>query len=292
MSRLLPATLLLLLMVAAPAFAATGLPQLDFADSLYAEGDYYRAITEYKRFLFQHPQADEGAHARLRIARAFLAGDRWQQAEEQLQLLQKNWPTSPEALRGALLYAEIPFRRGLYTQARQRYRLLGELHPEQAPSARYRVAWTFIEQQDYSAAGDELSRLARPQAAGLAADLDQLRQLEEKSPLLAGSLSALLPGAGQLYVGRTRDAGISFALNAAFILAAIEAFDNDNQVLGGILVFFELGWYSGNIYNAVNGAHKSNRDQRLDTLQRLRDRHGLDLELGRRTAMLKWRTRF
>jgi len=27
----------------------------------------------------------------------------------------------------------------------------------------------------------------------------------------------------------------------------------------GILSFFEAGWYAGNVYGAVNGAHKYNR---------------------------------
>jgi len=292
MPRLLTLALLLLALAALPLHAAEVSAQLDFADALYAEGDHYRAITEYKRFIHQNPQMPACAHARLRIARSYLAGERWSEAEKQLQRLQENWPTSPEALRGALLYAEIPFRRGQYAHARQRYRLAGKQHPEQLLPSRYRVAWTYIEQGEYPAAHEELVSLQQPQASELAADLEQLQQLEEKSPGLAGGLSALLPGAGQLYVGRSRDAGISFALNAAFILATLEAFDNDNEFLGGILLFFELGWYSGNIYNAVNGAHHSNREQRENLLQQLRDQHGFDLRLTPDAAMLQWRGQF
>jgi len=50
-------------------------------------------------------------------------------------------------------------------------------------------------------------------------------------------------------------------------------------VLGGILVFFEAGWYGGNIYNAMNGAHKFNRDRREEETQRLRERFGVTLGL-------------
>jgi len=284
--------LLLLVLTAGPALSASPFPQLEFADALYAEGDYYRAITEYKRFLFENPNAREGAHARLRIARSYLAGERWTEAEDHLQRLQQDWPASAEARRGALLYAEIPFRRGLFAQSRERYRLIPGDYPQQAPAAGYRIAWTYIEEGSYQAARQQLAELQLPQAGQLATDLSQLEQLKEKSPLAAGLLSAALPGAGQLYAGRPRDAGISFALNAAFILAAIEAFDNDNEVLGGILLFCELGWYSGNIYNAVSNAHKHNRDQRREQLQQLRNQHGLDLRLDRHAALVEYRLRF
>jgi tetratricopeptide (TPR) repeat protein len=284
--------LLLSILTSIPVAAAVVNPQLDFADHLFAEGDYYRAVTEYKRFLFQHPEDPAAPVAILRMVRSFIAGERWDEAETQLTLLQEKWPTSPEARRGALLYAEIPFRQGDYALARERYSLLESRDPQLQAAARYRIAWTHIEQGDYPAAETQLRLLHDPAAEGLAADLPPLEHLPEKSPGLAGSLSAVLPGAGQLYVGRKRDAALAFTLNAAFILAAIEAFDNDNHVLGGILVFFELGWYTGNIYNATNSAHKHNRRLHEDERKKLRNRHGLDLAVAPETAMLTWTRSF
>jgi hypothetical protein len=51
----------------------------------------------------------------------------------------------------------------------------------------------------------------------------------------------------------------------------VEAFQHNQNVIGGILTFFELGWYSGNIYSAVASAHKYNRKMKqeyLDNLER------------------------
>jgi hypothetical protein len=39
--------------------------------------------------------------------------------------------------------------------------------------------------------------------------------------------------------------------------------------VGGILTFFELGWYSGNIYSAVSSAHKYNRERKKEYLDLL-----------------------
>jgi hypothetical protein len=84
-------------------------------------------------------------------------------------------------------------------------------------------------------------------------------RLPYKSPSTAGVLAGVLPGSGHLYCDRYKDGVVAFLLNGLFTWAAIEAFDNDHEVLGGILGFLELGWYSGNIYSAVNSAHKHNR---------------------------------
>ena len=101
--------------------------------------------------------------------------------------------------------------------------------------------------------------------------------LPRKSPALAGTLAAVLPGAGHLYAERPRDALVSFLLNGSFIWAAVELFRNNNNVAGGIVAFFELGWYGGNIYSAVSSAHKYNKRIEDEYLQGLKDKSGISL---------------
>jgi hypothetical protein len=69
-------------------------------------------------------------------------------------------------------------------------------------------------------------------------------------------------------------------VNGLFIWAAVQAFQSDQDVLGGILTFIELGFYSGNIYSAVNAAHKYNRKVRNDFRGNLKDRLDLNLFAG------------
>ena len=71
---------------------------------------------------------------------------------------------------------------------------------------------------------------------------------------------------GHLYSERYRDAAVAFVLNGAFIWGMVEAFQHKNYAVGGILTFFELGWYSGNIYSAVSSAHKYNRNKKKEYL--------------------------
>jgi len=292
--HVLPLLLVVQLLAMSPVWGNDQRQVFSFAEQLYAEQDYYRAITEYKRFLNLAPDAPEAPRAALRIGESLLAGERWEDAERVLQRVLSSYPRSAAAEQASLLLPEIAYRQQRYSLASEQFRKLAETTttPQTSAQARYRLAWSEIEQRNFAAAIEELNRLDSPQADRLAAALAGRQPIAGKSPLLAGSFSALLPGAGQLYTGNLRDAGLAFTLNAAFIWAAVEAFDHDNEALGGILCFFEIGWYGGNIYNAVNHAHQSNQ-RRYDAEKRdLQNRHGIQLKLGPETGLVELYGRF
>ena len=112
----------------------------------------------------------------------------------------------------------------------------------------------------------------------LSREMSRKSDLKTKSPTLAGIL-AVIPGAGHLYCGRYRDATVAFILNSAMIYAAYEAFDHDQNVLGGLITFFELGFYAGNIYSAVGSAHKHNRSVKKGFLDYLKQNSRVTLGL-------------
>lgn len=265
----------------------------DFARHLFSQGDYYRAITEYKRFLYLDPEGEMASSAALGIAESYLAGERWSQAEKALQEVRADYPNSDAADAALLLLGDVALQKGDAVLAAERYgEAANQLSGEAAARARYRQGWALIEQTRYDDAREVLRESSRPVAGGLAEELTALENLPRRSPALAGTLSAVLPGAGQLYAGRPRDAALSLLLNAAFILGAIESFENDQHVLGGILLFFEAGWYTGNIYNAANSAHKFNRDRREEAEDRLRERFGLKLGMAGSTPLAGLRIQF
>ena len=119
-----------------------------------------------------------------------------------------------------------------------------------------------------------------PKSDYLAQGLDRVQEIPQKSPATAGALAAILPGSGHLYCERYRDAVIAFLLNGAFIWGMVEAFEQKDYVVGGILTFFELGWYSGNIYSAVAGAHKYNRGKKQEYLDHLEKGGGFSLGIS------------
>jgi len=243
-----------------------------FAEHLFAEEEYYRAITEYKRLLFLFPRHSLKWKARLRIGECYQKGEKWEEAIAAYRKLQSRLkimaahPPSSAILHRELFYktGECYYSLGEYWQARQALEELITGFPENeefTDKARYLIGRCYLAESKWRDAGAEFSKLRQaPNAQELSRKARQGDDLPSKSPWKAGLLSAVLPGLGQLYVGRKQDAAVAFTLNAVFIWAAYEAFQNDDDAVGGILAFFELGWYTGNIYSATSSAHKYNRD--------------------------------
>ncbi|WP_303721495.1 tol-pal system YbgF family protein [Malonomonas rubra] len=290
----MPATLFLLLLlfwIPQPLFAAeTDL--FSFAESLAAEKDHYRAITEYKRFLHYYPKDNRVPKAQLAIAKSLLAGERWLKADEALEKVWRNNPASPEAKLARELYARAAFERGDYPTARKRYQSLKKLFPATAAGCNYNIGRSYLEENRLPEAEKAFAELPSPEAEKLEAVIEDFRSLPRKSPPVAGTLSAILPGTGQLYTERPKQAGVAFALNAAFIYGSIEAWNNDNYAVAGILSLFEIGWYGGNIYNAMNNAHKINRAREEQFKQLLQKRGGLSLGFSGNTPWLQARFHF
>lgn len=286
--------LVLLFLLPALSQAASLTDQLGFADSLAAEGDHYRAITEYKRFIFTRPDSQFVPRARLSIATSLLAGQRWQEADDVFETLFTLHPTTREATVGRILYADSAYDRGAFSTARERFRTLRKKtqNAKTINYANFRIGWTFLEQNRARAAGETFDLLPPDTRQALATQLEQFKTLPQKSPRLAAALSVILPGGGQAYTGRYRQAATAFLLNGVFILGALEAFDNNNNVTGGILLFFELGWYGGNIYNATNNAYKYNQRIRHDFMEQMRERIKLQAGLVGKVPLLGLSYRF
>jgi len=85
-------------------------------------------------------------------------------------------------------------------------------------------------------------------------DLYSDYQAIRKSPFLAGSLNAICPGLGYLYLGQKQSALTALLLNTATSAAAYYFYRNDNLPAALLTLSFESGWYFGGIYGATEEA--------------------------------------
>jgi tetratricopeptide (TPR) repeat protein len=252
--------------------------QMDLADHFLLEGDYYRAITEYKRFLFFFPRSPRVEEALWKIARSYFKGKKWDEAISACDDLLKKNPVPSTKAEAFLLKGRAFVEKKDYSQARMFFQMAEEASPGPplVDEAHWQIALTYVKEEKWREAADELRQIDRnsklyPKGESFARGLDRIREIPQKSPEMAGFLAAILPGAGHLYTERYRDAAVAFLLNGVFIWGIVEAFAHDDYAIGGILTFFELGWYSGNIYSAVGSAQKYNRKKKqeyLDFLER------------------------
>lgn len=259
--------------------------QMDLGDYFFKEGDYYRAITEYKRFLFFFPGSAGAEEALFKIAKSYFNGKKWDESILAIDDLRRKFPSSKFVAEALLLKGLCFLEKKEYSQARHFFQNVQEVFPDSpvADKAKWQIALTYVKEERWKQAISEFKKISKnnelyPKSEYFAKGLERIDELPQKSPETAGILAAILPGAGHLYCERYRDAGIAFGLNAAFIWGMVEAFEHKSYIVGGILTFFELGWYSGNIYSAVSSAHKYNKKMRQEYLDRLEK--GVNLTLG------------
>jgi TolA-binding protein len=255
--------------------------QYDFAESLFRDKDYERAITEYKRCIFLFPEGTFSERAALMIGHSYFKLERWSKAVSSFGEFIEKYQESPNI-------AEAYYFKGAGERRLKRYddALLSLEWIEKSDSEEYRDravlerALVYVDKDNWERAQALFSTVHEDSdyfdsARIFSMSLDNVANIPQKSPTVAGTLAALIPGAGHLYTERYRDALVAFLLNAAFIGAAYEFFDDENYSAGIIASVFELGWYAGNIYSAVGSAHKFNRRMRNDFIDGLMIKTGI-----------------
>jgi len=79
-----------------------------------------------------------------------------------------------------------------------------------------------------------------------------------KSPCLAMTYNAFLPGLGYAYIGQSQSAITSFTINLLTTAASYYYFKKGNWGAGAIFASLEVGWYLGGIYGAGLEAQEYN----------------------------------
>jgi tetratricopeptide (TPR) repeat protein len=271
-------TLAVLTGICSPALGMTidGEQQFGYAETLFNNQQYLRAAEEYQRFAFFFKDHPKNRTARFRAGESFLLAGKPTLAVKVLQTLVSGNQSDAVSMETFFLLAECHLQLNLPTQAVVQLNNVIALSDDPAMDDRayYRIGWIHIQTADWPGAMKAFHRMS---ATGRRQyDLDRLGNAlsgagdrPTKSPLLAGTLS-IIPGGGQLYCHRYEDALIALALNTGFFWAASDAFDNEQYGLGGLLSFVGLGFYLGNIYGAVNDAHKFNQTQTRQFIDGLR----------------------
>ncbi|MBF0339616.1 MAG: tetratricopeptide repeat protein [Magnetococcales bacterium] len=258
-------------------------PEAVFAYALELEknGDHKRAATEFGRYVSggrlqgaeSFPRLEEGM---FRLAVNLAMANEVDGALRAFSVLGESFPKSeyiPVALlRMGLLYE----RAGATGEAILRYQRLADMKMDSQLGAlsRLRLAWIAMGKPgEEEIARGHLRAVTNPRLAEpvrqVLRDLEQLPNLPYKDPWIAGVLTAVLPGAGHLYLDRPEDAGVAFLSNGLLIAGTIQSFSKGISGLGTALGLLELGWYSGTIFSSVSLTHKYNKHLREEQLNRM-----------------------
>src|SRR5215510_10042723 len=248
--------------------ALTDTSVYDFGLHLFRLGDYYRAITEFKRFSLLFPHDARQPAVQLLIGLALQEDKAYDDAFIHFE----HWPLTDDptdATRvAAFKLGELRFLQGQYRQAVLSFQDFLDTYPDGplVSQTRYMLGLSWALDGQFAQAQRALEAVPGrdPLASRALALQEELRltpPLQGKSPQVAGILSGILPGAGHLYAGKPLQAVTAFALNGAFLGGAAYAMHEKLNVTGAILLFFETGWYLGGINSARDAARDANRRQ-------------------------------
>jgi hypothetical protein len=270
--------------------------QLHFADHLFMDGDWYRAITEYRRYLFMvKGQGDDASRSAVAIGEALLRGEQFDAAGRQLDGVAQR-ATRLELRQTALFGAGRAYLLdGRPELAKPRFRLLvkdDKTSPALREEASWLLAWGHFDAGEMETTENILDVLAAgggrhaQQALGAKAALGERHDLQLKNPVVAGLLS-VVPGLGHVYLGQWAVGAGSFMWNALFIAAATVAWIQGDFAVAAVLTIFELGWYSGSAFGAVAGTYRHNRDVIRNWRDDVMARYGMDREVPDMSALAR-----
>lgn len=271
----------------------------EFANALEDQGDCWRAATEYKRIAFLGRSPALEFWTKMRIGACYFRTEEWEEAAAEFTRAAADAP-DPQA-RNAAWYvaAASSFNRGRYNDCRRilleapfDWSAAGAVAGQAAPDpeaqdylseyARItREKWLILSGLCTMGMGDWDGAGARFQesADGMADSPDRRRVavlaeragggsgVREKHPALAGAMSAVVPGAGQVYCGRYYD-GFRHLMFNGLLIGAVYQLAKEESYTGAYLVAgLELPFYLGNVIGAKRAAESTNTARRLRYLR-------------------------
>ncbi|HPQ45319.1 MAG TPA: tetratricopeptide repeat protein, partial [Syntrophales bacterium] len=177
--------------------------QFEFAEALFAQDDFYRAIGEYKRLIFLCPAATELCEkAYFKIGVCYFRAKEWQKAIDVFTPFLGSFTDSPMAGEAMYLKGMCEKNLSLHSRALRTFDYIIQTEiGERRAKAIYQSALILVDMENWKRAGEMFSQVPEESvlynSAGIFSEgLENITNLPHKSPVVAGTLAAILPGAG------------------------------------------------------------------------------------------------
>jgi len=234
---------------------------LRFADFLFEEREYTRAAAEYQRYLilgdFRNRPPDS---VYFKIGLAYQLANEYQRSSHAFQAILDGFEVSSWREAASWQMALNSFFSGRYDESiSSAEKILPRISsPEMGRKTRQLIGVNYLYQKKWKEADlyfrellqTELSDSATQTLQSFAA---QGLRLPQKKKWLAGAMSAVIPGSGKIYAGRTTDGLLSLLTIAATAWQAYEGFHRDGtgSVRGWIFGSLSAYFYLGDLYGSL-----------------------------------------
>ncbi len=232
--------------------------QLEFANSLFSEGRYYDAITEYKRLLFFDSAGIYQYKVDYRIGECYKAGAKLDDAIKSFSQASKFAKNDAELFDSKTQIIRSNILRKTTERAIQ---LCTELDKDERFRTKmdtiiYWKGWAYMFADDWANAANTFAKISPEHELR---KLSEQTDKEKVSVTFAKVISYILPGSGAIYSGKFLSGLMSLGWNVLAGYWTINSF-LENRALDGVVVG-ELVWlrfYRGAIQNAGNFAVEKN----------------------------------
>jgi putative membrane protein insertion efficiency factor len=245
---------------------------LAFADHLCTTGDNRRAYGQYLGFARSSPQDPRSGSARLRAGICLQKMGQWQMARDLFANLASQAAGSSLGEEAAFQMALTQLQAGDHAEP---LKILNSLEgTSRGDRANLLAGWIQLQHGEWARARSSGERAMTSShkvisRAGRQVMETAIRgtQLPHRIPLLAASLSAIVPGSGKWYAGKPMDGLYSLLLvgSAATIAYAYE--DDHHRAKSAVFGSLGLFFYLGNIFGSASEAKRLNQHAREDLLQ-------------------------
>jgi tetratricopeptide (TPR) repeat protein len=231
---------------------------LSFADSLYSVEDYFASATEYERFLYYFPTDSNSDYARLKLCLSYLKANEPTKAEKTFGELEKTF--SSYSRNAQLALAKYYIQSNNYYRAKTELQdlLLTSSDSNEVQKLNRLLGRIALAEFDFQQAENYFTLSSDSIALK---EIQNLKRLPRKSPMLASILSTILPGTGEIYSGHYWTGIGAFLVNGLSIAGIVYSVNKKNYIDATLIfsIFFSR-FYLGSRQNAFDFANKSNED--------------------------------
>ncbi len=219
-----------------------------FADYLFCDKDYIRAIDEYEKYL----ETVEDDSIRFKIAIAYSSINDFGNAVGKLSLIKKSSPFYEQS--------KIELLKSIYLQNIDSVffdfadAVINSLSQYSNNAYRLKNTALLLSKAELPEKEKFLIPFDNEDKKTLYDFYDFKKNPPYKSEVLSGVLSAIIPGAGKIYTQEYGDGITAFLLTGLFAYLAYTNFEHDHPTRAWIFTVLGAGFYAGNIYGSVASA--------------------------------------
>lgn len=254
-----------------------------YALNLFHKKDYYRSITEFKRYIFFSKNKTKQNEAKFYIGLNYFNAKDYQNAKNifyqiydtpshtkreiaLLKMADSHFHEEIIQIKPINNYYFFPalFSTEYFTQYLKEYRY-NYLYFNEAYSKL--VFINILNLNQYNAFyllnnNKNKDKKYQPIYKHLYDQAKKIDDIPQRSKIFSTILSVLIPGMGQIYAGEVKEGIIALFVNVAVGYTAYHTYVNYSKFLGIVIGYYELTFYIGNINNAQNAVEKFNENEK------------------------------